>query len=109
MLKIAYHPIYKHQLPDGHRFPMLKYDLLPKQLLHEGTCVEENFFEPGIPNDKYIVAVHDPEYFYDLLNIKIPQKEARKIGIAHYFIEDESSAVMNQVPQSITYLRSLKY
>jgi acetoin utilization deacetylase AcuC-like enzyme len=80
MLKIAYHPIYKHQLPDGHRFPMLKYDLLPKQLLHEGTCVEENFFEPGIPNDKYIVAVHDPEYFYDLLNIKIPQKEARKIG-----------------------------
>ncbi len=36
-------------------------------------------------------------------------KEARKIGIAHYFIEDESSAVVNQVPQSIAYLRSLKY
>jgi len=36
-------------------------------------------------------------------------KEARKVGIAHYFIEDESSSVLNQVPQSITYLRSLKY
>lgn len=36
-------------------------------------------------------------------------KEARKIGIAHYFIEDESSAVVNQIPQSIAYLRSLKY
>jgi len=36
-------------------------------------------------------------------------KEARKIGIAHYFIEDESSSVMNQVPQSITYLKSLTY
>lgn len=80
MLKIAYHPIYKHHLPDGHRFPMLKYDLLPRQLVHEGTCTTENFFEPEIPNDKYIVAVHDPEYFYDLLNIKIPPKEARKIG-----------------------------
>lgn len=80
MLKIAYHPIYKHHLPDGHRFPMLKYDLLPQQLLHEGTCNTGNFFEPEIPNDKYIVAVHDPEYFYDLLNIKIPPKEARKIG-----------------------------
>ncbi|MFS4493099.1 histone deacetylase [Maribacter sp. 2308TA10-17] len=80
MLKIAYHPIYKHHLPDGHRFPMLKYDLLPKQLLHEGTCEPVNFFEPEIPNDKYIVAAHDPEYFYDLLNIKIPPKEARKIG-----------------------------
>lgn len=80
MLKIAFHPIYKHPLPKGHRFPMLKYDLLPKQLLHEGTCKEANFFEPEIPNDKYIVAVHDPEYFYDLLNIKIPPREARKIG-----------------------------
>ena len=59
---------------------MLKYELLPQQLLHEGTCVAENFFEPEIPNDKYIVAVHDPEYFYDLLNMKIPAKAARKIG-----------------------------
>ncbi len=80
MLKIAFHPIYKHPLPEGHRFPMLKYELLPKQLLHEGTCTPEHFFEPGLPNDKYIVAVHDPDYFYDLLNIKIPPKEARKIG-----------------------------
>lgn len=80
MLKIAFHPIYKHPLPEGHRFPMLKYELLPKQLVYEGTCTPDNFFEPEIPNDKYIVAVHDPEYFYDLLNIKIPPKEARKIG-----------------------------
>ena len=80
MLKIAYHPIYQHPLPEGHRFPMLKYDLLPKQLLHEGTCGASNFFEPELPNNKYLVAVHDPEYYYDLLNIKIPSKAARKIG-----------------------------
>lgn len=80
MLKIAYHPIYKHPLPQGYRFPMVKYELLPQQLLHEGCCIPDNFFEPEIPNDKYIVAVHEPEYFYDLLNIKIPPKEARKIG-----------------------------
>ena len=80
MLKIAYHPIYTHPLPEGHRFPMIKYDLLPQQLLHEGTCTSENFFEPEIPNDKYILAVHDPEYFYDLINIKIPPRAARKIG-----------------------------
>ena len=80
MLKIAYHPIYRHPLPEGHRFPMLKYELLPQQLIHEGTCTEANFFEPEIPNDKHIVAVHDPEYFYDLLNIMISPKMARKIG-----------------------------
>ena len=80
MLKIAFHPIYRHPLPEGHRFPMIKYELLPQQLLYEGTCVDENFFEPEIPNDKYILAAHEPEYYYDLLNIKIPPREARKIG-----------------------------
>ena len=35
-------------------------------------------------------------------------REAQKIGIAYYFIEDESSRVNTQVPQSVAYLRSLK-
>ena len=80
MLKIAYHTIYKHPLPEGHRFPMMKYELLPQQLIYEGTCTQSNFFEPEIPNDKHIVAVHDPEYFYDLLNMMISAKMSRKIG-----------------------------
>lgn len=80
MLKIAFHPIYKHPLPEGHRFPMVKYELLPQQLIYEGTCTESNFFEPEIPNDKYILAAHDADYFYNLLNLKIPDKAARKIG-----------------------------
>lgn len=80
MFKIAHHPIYTHPLPMGHRFPMEKYELLPQQLILEGTSSPADFFEPEIPNDKYIVAVHDPDYFYDLLNMKIPPKEARKIG-----------------------------
>jgi len=80
MLKIAYHPIYKHPLPENHRFPMEKYDLLPQQLLYEGTCIKENFFEPEIPNNKHFFSVHDPEYVFDLLNITLSQKAARKIG-----------------------------
>ena len=80
MLKVAYHPIYKHNLPEGHRFPMEKYDLLPQQLLYEGTCKEENFFTPEIPNNKYFFMVHDPEYVSDLMNITLNQKAARKIG-----------------------------
>lgn len=35
-------------------------------------------------------------------------KEAKKIGIKHYFIEDESNYVNEHVPQSIAYLKSLK-
>ncbi|WP_353777274.1 histone deacetylase [Winogradskyella sp. 3972H.M.0a.05] len=80
MLKIAYHPIYKHPLPEGHRFPMIKYELLPEQLLHEGTCTRDNFFEPEKPNDKHILNVHTPEYYYDLVNITLDRSAARKIG-----------------------------
>lgn len=35
-------------------------------------------------------------------------KQAKKIGITHYFIEDESNHVNTQVPQSIAYLKNLK-
>ena len=80
MLKIAYHPIYAHELPEGHRFPMAKYDLLPSQLLHEGTCTEENFFEPEVPDKKVLLSVHDPVYVSHLLNTTLDQKIVRKIG-----------------------------
>ncbi len=41
--------------------------------------------------------------------INLPEvlKAAEKAGIKHYYIEDESSNVMTQVPQSIAYLKSL--
>jgi acetoin utilization deacetylase AcuC-like enzyme len=59
---------------------MEKYELLPQQLLYEGTCTEANFFEPKKPNDKYILAVHEPDYYYNLVNITLDPRAARKIG-----------------------------
>ncbi|PQA54925.1 sugar phosphate isomerase/epimerase family protein [Siphonobacter curvatus] len=35
-------------------------------------------------------------------------KEAKRLGIRHYFIEDESPSIAQQVPQSIGYLKGLK-
>lgn len=81
MLKIAYHPLYNHPLPEGHRFPMEKYDLLPEQLIYEGTCTSNHFFTPEyIQNHNTILKVHDANYFYDLLNLTLDQKTIRKIG-----------------------------
>ncbi|QSS98085.1 histone deacetylase [Psychroflexus sp. ALD_RP9] len=82
MLKIAFHPIYKHPLPEGHRFPMEKYDLLPKQLLHEGTCEKDHFFEPQIlpEHEIYIKQAHDEAYITNLYNLDIEPRKARKIG-----------------------------
>ena len=42
MLKIAFDPIYKHQLKIGHRFPMEKYEL-PENLLRKNICKNDNF------------------------------------------------------------------
>lgn len=42
------------------------------------------------------------------LNIPEILKAAKKVGIKHYFIEDESSNVQKQIPQSVSYLKSLK-
>lgn len=80
MLKIAYHSIYKHPLPEGHRFPMEKYELLPRQLLHEGTCAEENFFQPEFPPEEHILSVHEPEYFQRLKSLELDKKEIRRSG-----------------------------
>ncbi|MCK8523760.1 histone deacetylase [Aquimarina sp. D1M17] len=80
MLKIAYHSIYTHPLPEKHRFPMIKYELLPKQLLYEGTCVEDNFFTPKVPSTQPILAVHTQAYFNELIELTLDPKAARKIG-----------------------------
>ena len=80
MLKIAFHPLYRHPLPEGHRFPMDKYELLPRQLLHEGTCSAENFFEPEMPDEADIVRAHHPGYLEDLKAGRLPARAMRKVG-----------------------------
>lgn len=80
MFPIAYHPIYMHPLPEGHRFPMLKYELLPQQLLLEGIVSENDFFTPEIPDLKYVLAVHQKEYVDELLNLTLDPRKVRKIG-----------------------------
>jgi acetoin utilization deacetylase AcuC-like enzyme len=59
---------------------MLKYDLLPQQLLYEGTCTKENFFNPSLPKDEHILAIHEEVYYEELVGLKIKPSAARKIG-----------------------------
>lgn len=80
MFPIAYHSIYKHPLPEGHRFPMIKYELLPQQLLHEGTATEIDFFEPIICDLQHVLAIHSKEYVDSLLKLTLEPKATRKIG-----------------------------
>jgi acetoin utilization deacetylase AcuC-like enzyme len=80
MLKIAYDPIYAHPLPEGHRFPMLKYELIPAQLLYEGVISKENLFSPGLLAEDIIIRTHDENYWHKLRDLTLPPKEQRRTG-----------------------------
>ncbi|WNB17105.1 histone deacetylase family protein [Marivirga arenosa] len=80
MLKIAWRKEYTHPLPENHRFPMEKYDLLPEQLLYEGTVSESNFFSPDFLSEQDILQVHDANYWQKLKSLSLSRKEERRTG-----------------------------
>jgi acetoin utilization deacetylase AcuC-like enzyme len=88
MLKIAFAPIYRLTLPAGHRFPMEKYELLPEQLLYEGTVADSNFFQPDLIDESTILHTHELGYWQKLSNLTLSEKEIRAIGfpINEHFI-----------------------
>ena len=64
----------------------------------------------GTPKDLTGLTAEENDVPLGTGELNIPEilKEAKKAGIKHYFIEDESPTVMQQIPQSIQYLKSLK-
>ncbi|MFY8003602.1 MAG: histone deacetylase [Chitinophagaceae bacterium] len=80
MVKVAFHPIYAHPLPEGHRFPMLKYELIPEQLLYEGSFQPHQFFEPAVCDDAIVLTTHTEDYVNKLKTLSLSPSEQRKIG-----------------------------
>jgi acetoin utilization deacetylase AcuC-like enzyme len=80
LLKIAYHPIYQLPLPEGHRFPMSKYELIPQQLMREGLIQIDNLFEPEVVSEEIILLTHTSLYWNKMKNLELSASEMRKIG-----------------------------
>ena len=59
---------------------MEKYELLPQQLILEGTCKREDFFEPKPASIEQVIHVHDPLYVKQLSKLNLNKSEVRKIG-----------------------------
>lgn len=72
-----------HPLPEKHRFPMEKYELIPQQLKYEGSFKEENFFSPQPLDEKHLLAVHDKTYWHRLANLKLERREQLRSGFPH--------------------------
>ncbi|HRH49701.1 MAG TPA: histone deacetylase [Panacibacter sp.] len=80
MIRIAFDKIYAHPLPEGHRFPMLKYELIPAQLLHEGSITTDHLFAPQPCSEATVLLTHDKIYFDKLLQQTLSATEQRRIG-----------------------------
>ena len=80
MIPVAFDPIYVLPLPENHRFPMEKYDLLHRQLIHEGTCEPEDFFSPTSIDYDSVTAIHNKVYVEHLKGLELTKAEIRKIG-----------------------------
>ena len=108
MLKIANDTIYNHPLKEKHRFPMIKYKLLPNLLIDEGTCNYNNFFIPGDIKHHDILLTHDHLYFKKLLSFQLNKKELRAIGfpMSIELINREMKIVQGTIESA---LNSLKY
>ena len=77
---IAYDPIYAHPLPEGHRFPMIKYELIPGQLLHEGTIRADALHAPTVCDRETILLTHAEGYLQKLEQQTLSEREQRAIG-----------------------------
>jgi len=80
VLKIAFNNNYIHPLEENHRFPMIKYELIPEQLIRENTCSDKNFFKPEMIDEKIVLKTHQLQYFDRLKKQKLSSKEIREIG-----------------------------
>lgn len=107
MLKIAYTEIYQHSLPEGHRFPMLKYELIPKQLLYEGIITTENLFEPTLCSEENILLTHDVEYWQRMKNLELTEREMRKVGfpLSAQLVEREITIMQGTIDCAIFALQ----
>ncbi|MBE7175447.1 MAG: histone deacetylase [Mucilaginibacter polytrichastri] len=91
MLYVAFDPVYAHPLPPGHRFPMLKYELIPEQLLHEGVISEADLHSPAPLDEAMILWTHEKEYWKRLRGLQLSKQEERRSGfpVTHALVERE--------------------
>lgn len=80
MVRIAWSQNYCHPLPEGHRFPMEKYHLIPEQLLREGSIRENQIFHPTTLAENIALQVHESSYVEALKRQSVDPSMVRRIG-----------------------------
>ncbi|MFO7624193.1 MAG: histone deacetylase [Anaerolineales bacterium] len=67
-------------LPDGHRFPMAKYQLLRKRVIESGLVRPGQLKVPPPATKAELGLVHHPDYLEKVFNGSLSEREIRRIG-----------------------------
>jgi acetoin utilization deacetylase AcuC-like enzyme len=108
--RIAWHPVYAHPLPEGHRFPMLKYELIPEALRHEGIATDTDFFLPEELDEEVILLTHAKAYWDRMKKLQLTEREMRAIGfpLSAALVERERRIARGTIDCALSALASGK-
>lgn len=81
MEHVSYHPDYVIPLPEGHAFPMRKYECLHAILAREGLVGPWNLHTPGECAWEDLALAHDAGYLAKLRDGTLTRDEQRRIGM----------------------------
>jgi acetoin utilization deacetylase AcuC-like enzyme len=79
-LKIFYSDHFVLPLPDGHRFPMVKYSMLREKVGASGICANGEMRTPDPVSDAEILRAHERGYLRRVVEGELSKKEMRRIG-----------------------------
>ena len=79
-MKVFYSDRFVLPLPEGHRFPMVKYSMLRERVEAAGICGPNELRLPEAVTDQEILRAHDEDYLRRVVDGTIGKKEMRRIG-----------------------------
>lgn len=79
-MRCFFSPIYTLSLPDGHPFPVHKYDDIASAIIGEKLVLPEDLVDPGLVSRDDILRVHGAEYLGRLECGRLSREELRRIG-----------------------------
>jgi acetoin utilization deacetylase AcuC-like enzyme len=79
-MKVFYSDHFVLPLPEGHRFPMVKYSMLRERVARDGICGPGELITPRPVTDEEILRAHAPDYLKRVASGTLTEKEVRRIG-----------------------------
>ncbi len=79
-MKVFYSDHFVLPLPEGHRFPMVKYSMLRERVAESGVCGAGELRVAEPVSDREILRAHHPDYLERVVSGTLTEKEIRRIG-----------------------------